>query len=131
MKNRSFAFILALSATLLPGCDQDNIDDHGDDPRGQAIALGGLNDEQADAIEAQDNPSDLSSLSSPALAGDGWRRVCANSLTLKSAPGGGGGSLGTLYNGWWFYKSGTNGAWSVGYSNELGVWGWVLSQYLC
>ncbi len=131
MKNRSFTFILAISATLLSACDHDNIDDHSDDPRGQAIALGGLSDEEVDAIEAQDNPSDLSALSRPALASEGWRPVCANTLTLKSAAGGGGGVLGTLYNGWWFYKIGTNGAWSVGYSNELGLWGWVLSQYLC
>lgn len=63
--------------------------------------------------------------------GNGWNRVCAASLTLKSAPGGAGGYLGTLYNGYWFYKTDTNGAWSAGYSNELGMWGWVLSQYLC
>ncbi len=54
MKNSSFAIIVALSATLHSGCDQDSTGEHSDYPRDQAIALGGLNEEKADAIEAKE-----------------------------------------------------------------------------
>ncbi len=122
---------LAITFSILPGCDMERDNDIVGEGRASVLANDEISDEDAAAIESEEKPSGLVSAPRPNQAGEGWRPVCAASLTLKSAPGGGGGYLGTLYNGYWFYKTGTNGAWSGGYSNELGLWGWVLSQYLC
>ncbi|WP_437736424.1 hypothetical protein [Sorangium sp. So ce1335] len=59
--------------------------------------------------------------------------ACAQSLTLRSSPGGA--TIGTMYTGPLqgiskFYVQSTSGAWSYGYSYSLGRWGYALSSYL-
>jgi hypothetical protein len=119
--------IISLALVIAAGCDTE-----------EPEAVGLETPSQADLEAIADGPPeqagaerlDLTAAPRPTLA-NGWNRVCANTLTLKSAPGGAGGYLDTLYNGYWFYKTATDGAWSAGYSHETGKWGWVLSQYLC
>lgn len=139
------AFTLVFISIVSNGCDPTGSPD--DDEHELQIVLSDEFDISADEAIGQPSKEDFEAIADgpphelypefnlaaamhPTQA-NGWNRVCAASLTLKSAPGGAGGYLGTLYNGYWFYKTDTNGAWSAGYSNELGVWGWVLSQYLC
>jgi hypothetical protein len=59
--------------------------------------------------------------------------VCAQSLTLRSSPGGS--TIGTMYTGpsaglSKFYVQSTSGSWSYGYSYSLGRWGYAMSYYL-
>lgn len=58
---------------------------------------------------------------------------CAQSLTLRSSPGGA--VLGTMYTNWSagiskFYVQSTSGSWSYGYSYSLGRWGYAMQTYL-
>lgn len=58
---------------------------------------------------------------------------CAQSLTLRSSPGGA--TIGTMYTNWSagvskFYVQSTSGAWSYGYSYSLGRWGYAMADYL-
>ncbi len=59
--------------------------------------------------------------------------VCAQSLTLRSSPGGA--TIGTMYTGPYngvskFYVQSTSGSWSYGYSYSLGKWGYAMAYYL-
>ncbi|WP_437648993.1 hypothetical protein [Sorangium sp. So ce362] len=59
--------------------------------------------------------------------------ACAESLTLRSSPGGA--TLGTMYTGPFngiskFYVQSTSGSWSYGYSYSLGRWGYAMAYYL-
>ena len=152
-KIRLITLLAISSVTAMTGCDEAEMQDQNagvvdsqDDAEGDAARVAGAlvegvegdleghaSQTDLDAIaagppsEANREDLDLTSASRPQFAG--WVRVCAASLTLRNTPGGN--TLGTLYNGYWFYKSGTNGSWSSGYSNELGIWGWVLTPYLC
>ena len=58
---------------------------------------------------------------------------CAQSLTLRSSPGGA--TVGTMYTNWSagvskFYVQSTSGGWSYGYSYSLGRWGYAMADYL-
>lgn len=56
--------------------------------------------------------------------------VCAQSLTVRSTPGGS--IIGTLYYGNTFDEYGREGAWSRGYAyGNVNKVGYVLTQYLC
>ncbi|WP_437877671.1 hypothetical protein [Sorangium sp. So ce513] len=59
--------------------------------------------------------------------------ACADSLTLRSSPGGA--TIGTMYTGPFngiskFYVASTSGSWSYGYSYSLGQWGYAMAYYL-
>ena len=59
--------------------------------------------------------------------------ACAESLTLRSSPGGA--TIGTMYTNNYsgvskFYVSSTSGSWSYGYSYSLGKWGYAMASYL-
>ncbi|WP_375765290.1 hypothetical protein NR798_26610 [Archangium gephyra] len=59
--------------------------------------------------------------------------ACAQSLTLRSSPGGA--TIGTMYTNWnvgvsKFYVQSSSGGWSYGYSYSLGLWGYAMSYYL-
>lgn len=59
--------------------------------------------------------------------------ACAQSLTLRSSPGGS--TIGTMYTDEnhgisQFYVQSTSGSWSYGYSYSLGMWGYAMSYYL-
>ena len=59
--------------------------------------------------------------------------VCAESLTLRSSPGGT--TIGTMYTNSSagvskFYVQSTSGSWSYGYSYSLGRWGYAMAYYL-
>lgn len=56
--------------------------------------------------------------------------VCADSLTVRSTPGGS--IIGTLYRGNTFDEYGREGAWSRGVAfGNVNQTGYVLTQYLC
>jgi hypothetical protein len=59
--------------------------------------------------------------------------ACAESLTLRSSPGGA--VIGTMYSNnntgiSKFYVQSTSGSWSYGYSYSLGRWGYAMAFYL-
>ncbi|MGK3987639.1 hypothetical protein WME99_31650 [Sorangium sp. So ce136] len=59
--------------------------------------------------------------------------ACAQSLTLRSSPGGA--TTGTMYTGpnvgiSKFYVQSTSAGWSYGYSYSLGRWGYAMASYL-
>ena len=59
--------------------------------------------------------------------------ACADSLTLRSSPGGT--VIGTMYTGNYsgiskFYVQSLSGSWAYGYSYSLGRWGYAMNYYL-
>lgn len=107
------AFAILGSVFALAGCvvDVDSSAELGDDAEV---------DEQTEVAEQ-------------AVTNGAVNAACAQSLTLRSSPGGA--TLGTMYTGPLngvskFYVHSTSGSWSYGYSYSLGQWGYAMTYYL-
>jgi len=60
----------------------------------------------------------------------GDHTVCANTLTLRAAPGGG--IVDTMIYGERFYISSNNNQnWVYGYDYAVAKWGWVVNGWFC
>jgi hypothetical protein len=106
--------VLVGSAFTLMGCG-GSLEDSGLDPAGAPSG-----DEQVGSTTQE--------VTNGAVNGS-----CAQSLTLRSSPGGA--TIGTMYTSWGagiskFYVQSTSGSWSYGYSYSLGSWGYVMQAYL-
>lgn len=107
------ALVILGSVVGLAGCvaDMDSSSEQGDDAE--------IDEQTAVAEQAVTNGA--------------VNAACAESLTLRSSPGGA--TIGTMYpdpsNGFSkFYVQSTSGSWSYGYSYSLGKWGYAMAQYL-
>lgn len=77
--------------------------------------------------------SEQTATSEQAVTNGAVNGACAESLTLRSSPGGS--TIGTMYTNLnrgvsQFYVQSTSGSWSYGYSYSLGLWGYAMSYYL-
>lgn len=110
---KSFGAVVVLGSMLaLTGCVA-GVDDleEGDEPGG---------DEEIGSVEQE-------------VTNGAVNAACAESLTLRSSPGGA--TIGTMSTGIYqgiskFYVSSTSGGWSYGYSYSLGKWGYAMASYL-
>lgn len=93
---------------------------------------GGLEDAELEQAGAPVSGEQLAS-TEQAVTNGAVNGACADSLTLRSSPGGA--TIGTMYTSWnagvsKFSVQSTSGSWSYGYSYSLGRWGYAMSYYL-